>query len=60
MTHSEGWDHCAKYKTRFSFFTVSWMNGIFKKGSKQPLEESDIHDVLKRDSTHYLATKLQR
>ncbi|XP_028401691.1 multidrug resistance-associated protein 4-like [Dendronephthya gigantea] len=38
----------------------SWMNGTLKKGSKQPLEESDIRDVLKRDSTLHLATKLQR
>ncbi|XP_028401677.1 multidrug resistance-associated protein 4-like isoform X2 [Dendronephthya gigantea] len=38
----------------------SWLNGTLKKGSKQPLEESDLHDVLERDSTYYLATKLQR
>ncbi|CAB4024574.1 multidrug resistance-associated 4-like, partial, partial [Paramuricea clavata] len=38
----------------------SWMNGIFKKGSKEPLEETDIREVLERDSAHHLATKLQR
>jgi hypothetical protein len=36
------------------------MNGILKKGSKEPLEESDIREVLERDSAHHLATKLQR
>jgi hypothetical protein len=36
------------------------MNGIFKKGSKEPLEESDICEVLERDSAYHLATKLQR
>lgn len=38
----------------------SWLNDTLKKGRKQPLEESDIHKVLERDSTNYLARKLER
>jgi hypothetical protein len=36
------------------------MNGTFKRGRKQPLNESDISDVIERDSTQYLANKLER
>ena len=44
--------------TRQYFF--SWLNSTFKKGSKRPLEETDIKKVLERDSTVFLATKLER
>ena len=36
------------------------MNDIFKKGYKQPLEESDIHEVLERDSSYHLQNRLKR
>ena len=36
------------------------MNGLFKKGYKHTLDDSDIGEVIPRDSTEYLADKLQR
>ena len=36
------------------------MNGLFKKGYKHTLDDSDIGEIIPRDSTEYLADKLQR
>ncbi|KAJ7386094.1 hypothetical protein OS493_012435 [Desmophyllum pertusum] len=40
------------------FFTYWWMNDVFRKGYKRPLENSDIYEILPEDETKGLADKL--
>lgn len=42
----------------FSSFS-RWLNPLFKLGYKKNLEEDDMFNVLKEDSSEYLCKKLQ-
>ena len=43
-----------------SWFTFRWMNDVFKKGYKHPLENSDIYEILPEDESQKLADRLER
>ncbi|XP_046853156.1 ATP-binding cassette sub-family C member 4-like isoform X2 [Xenia sp. Carnegie-2017] len=40
--------------------TQGWLNMLFKKGSKGPLDDSDVYNVLPDDATEELADELER
>ena len=43
-----------------SWFTSRWMNDVFKKGYKHPLENSDIYEILPEDESQELTDRLER
>ena len=44
----------------FSVLTLGWMNGIFKIGSKRPLNQSDFFPIHDDDKTRDLTERLQK
>lgn len=41
-------------------FIFRWMNDVFRKGFKRPLENSDVYKILPQDETKGLADRLER
>ncbi|XP_012941427.1 multidrug resistance-associated protein 4, partial [Aplysia californica] len=46
----------ANFLSRATFW---WLNPLFKKGYTQPLEETDLYNVVPNDSSEYLGNKLE-
>ncbi|XP_044176120.1 ATP-binding cassette sub-family C member 4-like isoform X1 [Acropora millepora] len=42
------------------YFTFWWMNDIFKKGYKQPLQNADVYAILPDDESKQLTDRLER
>ncbi|XP_059156862.1 ATP-binding cassette sub-family C member 4-like isoform X7 [Physella acuta] len=43
----------------FSKVSFWWVNSLFKKGYRRPLEEADLYNVCPSDSSDYLGNKLE-
>ena len=39
---------------------LRWMNGIFKKGYKRPLENADVYAILPEEESKQLTDRLER
>lgn len=69
FSRSSGWRYCQIIimqlletitQINFSSLFLRWMNGIFRKGFKRPLENGDVYKTLPQDETKGLADRLER